>query len=67
MSNSAAARRYANALFLLASEEGEVQSIRDQLDGMNRLFEENPELRRRLFQPLHPVIERRGHRGSYYI
>lgn len=60
VSNAAAARRYARALFSLATEEGETQSIRDQLDGMNRLLDENPELRRRLLQPIHPVIERRA-------
>ena len=60
VSNTAAARRYASALFSLASDEGEAQSIREQLDGMNRLLDENPELRRRLFQPLHPVVERRS-------
>lgn len=60
MPNTAAARRYASALFSLASDDGDVQSIRGQLDDMNRLFDENPELRRRLFQPLHPVAERRS-------
>jgi len=60
VSNTAAARRYAKALFSLAVEEGEVQSIRDQLDDMDGLFDANPELRRRLFQPLHPVVERRS-------
>ncbi len=60
MPNTGAARRYAKALFSLASEEGEVQSIRDQLAGMEQLFDDNPELRRRLFQPLHPVVERRA-------
>ena len=59
MSTSAAARRYASALFSLASELGELQAIRDQLDDMRGLLDENPELRRRLFQPLHPVVERR--------
>jgi F-type H+-transporting ATPase subunit delta len=59
VSNTAAARRYASALFSLAAEASEVQSIRGQLDGMSRLLDENPELQRRLFQPLHPVVERR--------
>jgi F-type H+-transporting ATPase subunit delta len=58
--NTAAARRYAGALFSLASDEDGVQSIRDQLVDMDRLFDDNPELQRRLFQPLHPVAERRS-------
>ncbi len=56
---SKAARRYARALFALAREEDEVASIRGELDDMARLFNANPDLRRRLFQPLHPVRERR--------
>jgi len=54
-----AARRYARALFALAREEDEVASIRAELDDMARLLAANPDLQRRLFQPLHPVRERR--------
>ena len=56
---SKAARRYARALFSLAREEDEVASIRRELDDMARLLAANPDLQRRLFQPLHPVRERR--------
>ena len=56
---SKAAHRYARALFSLAQEEGGVASIRSELDDMARLLAENPDLRRRLFQPLHPARERR--------
>jgi len=56
---SKAARRYARALFALAQEEGGVASIRGELDDMARLLAANPDLQRRLFQPLHPVHERR--------
>jgi len=56
---SKAARRYARALFSLAREENVVGPIRSELDDMARLFAANPDLRRRLFQPLHPVRERR--------
>ncbi len=56
---SKAAHRYARALFSLAREEGEVASIRSELNDMARLLAANPELKRRLFQPLHPVSERR--------
>jgi len=60
VASTAAARRYANALFSLATEQSELPLVREQLGGMARLFDENPELRRRLFQPLHPVAERRA-------
>jgi F-type H+-transporting ATPase subunit delta len=56
---SRAANRYARALFSLAQEEGNVASIRSELDDMARLLAANPDLKRRLFQPLHPVRERR--------
>jgi len=54
-----AARRYARALFSLAQESADTASIRRELDDMARLLAANPDLRRRLFQPLHPVRERR--------
>jgi len=54
-----AAHRYARALFSLAREAGEVAAIRGELDDMARLLAANPDLQRRLFQPLHPVHERR--------
>lgn len=56
---SKAAHRYARALFSLAREEGDVALIRRELDDMARLLAANPDLQRRLFQPLHPVRERR--------
>ncbi len=56
---SKAAHRYARALFSLAQEEDGVASIRGELDDMARLLAANPDLRRRLFQPLHPASERR--------
>ena len=58
--STAAARRYANALFSLARDDDEIQTVRDQLAGMDQLLHDNTELRRRLFQPLHPVAERRA-------
>lgn len=54
-----AARRYARALFALAQEQDGVASIRAELDDMARLLAANPDLQRRLFQPLHPAHERR--------
>jgi F-type H+-transporting ATPase subunit delta len=58
--SSAAARRYARALFSIARDDGAVESVRGELDAMGRLLDEAPELRRALFRPLHPVKERRA-------
>jgi F-type H+-transporting ATPase subunit delta len=56
---SRAARRYARALFSLARDAGQIVSIRAEFDDMASLIGANPELRHTLFQPLHPVAERR--------
>jgi F-type H+-transporting ATPase subunit delta len=58
MRSSAAARRYARALFSLARDSGQVAEIRGELDSVQQLFQGNPELRAALFRPLHPVKER---------
>jgi F-type H+-transporting ATPase subunit delta len=60
MRSSAAARRYARALFALAEETGAVARVRGELAGMAALFESDPGLRNALFRPLHPVAERRA-------
>ncbi len=57
---SAAARRYARALFAIAQEQQAVAEVRAQLEGVEALFAEHPELAAALFRPLHPVAERRG-------
>lgn len=59
MQNSAAANRYARALFSLAQEEDAVDSIQSDLSAMAELFESHSDLKRQLFQPLHPADERR--------
>ena len=59
MRSSAAARRYARALFALADETEEVPAVRGELDAMAALLDENPALSRSLFRPLHPAAERR--------
>lgn len=58
MAKGAAARRYARALFQLASEEGRVAPVRESLAGFDALMAENANLRDVLLQPLHPVAER---------
>jgi F-type H+-transporting ATPase subunit delta len=57
---SAAARRYARALFSLAQETQAVESVRSEIDQVGSLFESEPTLRAALFRPLHPVAERRA-------
>jgi len=60
MRSSAAARRYARALFGLAQDAGIVAAVRSELAAVASLFESDPELRNALFRPLHPVAERRA-------
>lgn len=60
MRRSAAARRYARALFSLAREAQSTDAARGELSAMAGLFEESAELSQALFRPLHPVEQRRG-------
>lgn len=60
MRSSAAARRYARALFSLAREDGATDAVRAELTRLSALLEASPELHDALFRPLHPVAERRG-------
>ncbi len=60
MRSAAAARRYARALFALASEENRVEGVRTELDGLADLFATHADLRQAIFRPLHPAVERRS-------
>jgi F-type H+-transporting ATPase subunit delta len=60
MQTTAAARRYARALFALATEENSVDATRSALSDLAKLLSESPELEQRIFRPLHPVAERRA-------
>ena len=60
MPSSAAARRYARAIFGLAREEGRIDEVRGELAKLAQLFEESPELSSVALEPLHPVAERLG-------
>lgn len=60
MRASAAARRYARALFAIARESDAVDAVRGELAAMHDLFREERELRNALFRPLHPAKERRA-------
>lgn len=59
MPAAAAPRRYARALFALASEENRVAEVREELRRLGAALEASPELRAVLLQPLHPAAERR--------
>ena len=58
MPSSAAARRYARALFGLAKEDGVTTQVAGELDTLAELFEASPELREALIIPLYPVKQR---------
>ena len=60
MISSGAARRYARALFALAREEGSVDAVRGEIDGLADLLSNNDELRHAILRPLHPSKERRA-------
>jgi F-type H+-transporting ATPase subunit delta len=60
MHSTAAARRYARALFSLAGDEGRVEAVRSELLALQRLFGESSELSHAIFRPLHPAAERRS-------
>jgi F-type H+-transporting ATPase subunit delta len=64
VAGTAAARRYANALFQLAEEGGRLDAIRAQLDRLAALLAENRELADVLLQPLYPVAQRRAVLGA---
>jgi F-type H+-transporting ATPase subunit delta len=59
MKSSAAARRYAKALFQLAKQDQQTTQIRDQLDTLSTVFELSPKLTETLLTPLYPANERR--------
>jgi F-type H+-transporting ATPase subunit delta len=60
VAGTAAARRYAKALFALARDAERIDEVRGELDALAALFVQVPALREALFRPLHPVAERRA-------
>jgi F-type H+-transporting ATPase subunit delta len=60
VARGAVGRRYAKALFQLASEAGQVSAIRGDLAALAKVLAENPALADVLHQPLYPVEQRRG-------
>ncbi len=59
MPAATAPRRYARALFSLASEENRVAGVRTELRSLGAALEASAELRDVLLQPLNPASERR--------
>ncbi len=59
MPAAAAPRRYARALFALATEENRVVEVREELRELGAALAASPELRDVLVQPLVPAAERR--------
>lgn len=57
--SAAAARRYAKALFRIASEDDTLAATRAELGALDDLLADNEALRDALFRPLHPGAERR--------
>jgi F-type H+-transporting ATPase subunit delta len=64
MARTAAARRYAKALFALARETGRTAEVRAEVEGFGRAIAASEELRDVLLQPLHPATERRAVLGA---
>jgi len=60
MRSTAAARRYAAALFQLARDEHRVSEVGQELDVIASAFEDSQELRSALLTPLHPAAERKA-------
>jgi F-type H+-transporting ATPase subunit delta len=60
VARGAAGRRYAKALFQLASESGQVAALRAELDALAKALGESPALAAVLLQPLYPVEQRRA-------
>jgi len=60
MARTAAARRYARALFSIAGDEGRVEEMRAELGALGALIEADTELRNALFRPLYPAAQRRA-------
>ena len=57
---AAAARRYARALFGLASEESRLDDVRREMAALSGRLDASPDLRNVLYRPLHPLEERRA-------
>lgn len=64
MRTTAAARRYAKALFSIAQEDDAVDQIRAEMTAFGEMIAESKELADALLTPLHPVEERKRVLGA---
>ena len=60
MKSTAAALRYAKALFSLARDEHRTREVRQELENLGSLLDEHAELRETLLTPLHPLEQRKA-------
>ncbi len=59
MKNLAIARRYAKALLLIGTQDGEAESYRSELGGISGLIAQNPSLEQAITNPLHDAGARK--------
>ena len=59
MRNLAIARRYAKALLLIAKEDGQTETYREELQTVVDLFQQHPALDQAVNNPLHDIEARR--------
>ena len=59
MKNQAIARRYAKALMLIATEDGQAEQYREELQGLAGVLSENPNLEQAIMNPLYGAGDRR--------
>lgn len=59
MKNLAVARRYAKALILIGTEDGQAESYRNELQGVTELFEKEKALELAVTNPLYVAADRR--------
>lgn len=59
MKNLAIARRYAKALMLIGTEDGEAETYRNELDGFAKLITENKDLEQAVCNPLYNTAARK--------
>ena len=59
MKNLAIARRYAKALLLIGTEDGQAETYREELGGIAALFESNKELEQAVCNPLYDAEGRK--------
>ena len=65
MSQSIAAKRYAQALFELAQEKGQTDPIQEELRELKKVYQDNKELEQLLGNPKLPMAKRKNYLQIY--